>query len=373
MDESNEGHDKYKEKKMDYKKLAIQIASAEDPYGDFAKEASSLDDVHKTTLAREVNKQFFISRLDNKDGDGHIEFDIIEPQIIGTHANKSVGDPTIEKVASDNGVAITDKRSLVNDSMFVVAPRSTITSSSSNRGSEANFRKTAEHIIDSELDKEATEEHRVFTNNKSRAIAVLNDMFGAEVENITKMANDASELRGIMGKVIESGLGGIVSEMMAITNDAQSTLLKVASVNMDEDRTQALYASIEALNEISETKRLVKEASSQSDLEKIAILPTVVGGLTNVGFKAAKGVVNVAKTVGKAGWGLSKILGGTAGAGTKSVGNFIKGKSPIKGIKEGYLNGSGIAGGLATAALVGGTVLQVGPAMDKYQDMTLRT
>jgi len=356
---------------MDYKKLAAQIASAEDPYEEFAKEASDLDAVHKTTLAREVNKQFFISRLDGKDSDGNIEFNVIEPEIIGSHTSRVVGDPTVEKVASEHGAAPTDKRLLVSDSMFVISPSRTIKSSSLYGGSEATFRKTAEHIIDSEHEKKATEDERIFNNDKNRAIAILNDMFGAGVEDITKIANDASELRGVMGIVIESGLGEIIPEMLAITNDAESTLLKVASVDMDRDRTDELMASLDRLLEISEAKALVKQASCKDSLDKLAFIPALLGGVASLGFSVAKGLAKGAKGTVKGAWKSSKVLGGISSGAVGAVKNTARLKSPIKGAIDGYKSGSGIMGGLTTAGLIGGTALQAGPAMDKYQKMTL--
>lgn len=368
---------------MDYKKIAIQIASSEDPYGDFAKEASSLDDMHKTTLAREVNKQFFLSRLNGREADGHIDFDVIQPEITGTHASRSVGDPTIKKVASQQeGPTMIEKRAMVDDSMFVFSPVKTIKAKSHTGGGASTFRKVAEHIIEEELDKEALEENRLFSNDKNRAVAVLNDMFGAEIESITKIANDASELRSVIGMVIDSGLGDIIPEIMAVTRDAESTLLKVASVDMDQERTDNVVLSIETLKGINEVKGLIKEASSRADLEKIAIFPALIGGAASGVFKLGKGTVKALRLAGKAGWKTTGAVSGAAGGAGGAISGAAKGlfsKNPLRAVPEsikggvkGAKSGTSVPSKLALLAVGGGTAMQVGPAMNKYTPMTLR-
>lgn len=339
--------------KMDYKSLAISIASAEDPYGEFAKEASDLDEINKTTLAREVNKQFFISRLNDRDGDGAIDFDVIKPELEGTHVTREVSDPTVEKTASD--VTYVDKASLVNDSMFVLTPRVSIKASSSNN---ALLRKTAEDAIDEDLISSMETDSREFTEKKSRAVMMLNDMFGAEVENITKMANDASELRGIMGLAIESGLGSIVPEMVAISNDAESTLHKVASVDMDRERTASVMDSMSNLVKIAEIKTLAKEASSPEDLEKVAVLMGAIGALGRGAFSLAKGGLTGAKYTGKAILGAAKIPTRVLGA-TK---NLVTGQNFFKGWEE----GGSTAAGLGTLAVTGGAAAQFPGTIEKY-------
>jgi hypothetical protein len=397
---------KNKEKMMDYKTLAIQIASAEDPYGEFAKEASALDDVHKTTLAREVNKQFFISRIEGREHDGHIDFNVLEPAIKDTHENKSIADPTVEKTASDNSKENKiDKASMVDASMFVLSAQRPIKASSfANDGSSA-FRKIAEHIIDDELEKEEDAKADEFKRDKIRAVAVLNDMFGAEVENITKIANDASELRSVIGMVIDGGLAEIIPEMIAVSNDAESTLLKVASVSVDNDREQAVHASIDQLKEIANAKKLVKEASSYEELEKIALYG-LIGGLLRTGFKIGKLGYKATKLPGKiggaaiqgtkslatgknpltgamAGWnkGSSVIMGAAKlpGRVTGAIGGGAKGLlsgNPMNIVTQGakgFANGGTTVGALGTIGVLGATGLEIGPAMNKYQNMALRT
>ncbi len=391
---------------MDYKTLAIQIASAEDPYGEFAKEASSLDDVHKTTLAREINKQFFISRIDGRENDGHIDFNVLEPAIKDTHENKSIDDPTVEKVASDNSeVAMLNKVAMVDDSMFVVNAKRHIKASSSTGGGASTFRKVAEHIIDDELERAEDAKEQEFKQDKVRAIAMLNDMFGAEVENITKVANDASELRSIIGMVIDGGMGEIIPEMVAISNDAESTLLKVASVAVDTGRIEEVEALIDQLKEITDAKKLVKEASSYEDLEKIALYG-LIGGAIRAGFKVGKLGYKATKLPGKigaaaiqgtkslltgknplagaaAGWnkGSSVIMGAAKlpGRALGTVGGSIKGLlsgNPANIVTQGakgFVNGGSTLGAVGTLGVVGATGLEVGPAMNKYQNMTLRT
>jgi len=395
---------KNKEYKMDYKTLAIQIASAEDPYGEFAKEASSLDDVHKTTLAREVNKQFFLSRLEGRDTDGNIDFNVLEPEIKDSHVTRSVEDPTVEKTASDNTKTI-DKIAMVDDSMFVIGAHRPISARSSNGGSESTFRKVAEHIIDSELDKKADREEESFKTDKVRAIAMLNDMFGAEIEDLTKIANDASELRSIIGMVIDNGMGSIIPEMVAVSNDAETTLLKVASVDMDAIRTEAAERIIVTLGDIQEAKTLVKEASSYDDLEKIAFLTSLLGGIARTGFKLGKLGYKATKLPGKIGgaaiqgtkslltgknplsgaahgWnkgssvimGTAKLPGRVFGAASGSIKGALTGNplNIVSGGAKGFVNGGSTLGAVGTLGVAGATALEVGPAMNKYQNMTLR-
>jgi hypothetical protein len=367
---------------MDYKQLAIHIASAEDPYGEFAKEASALDDMHKTTLAREVNKQFFLSRLEGRDTDGHIDFDVLQPEITGTHDYKSASKMETEKTASLNEDTVLEKRAMIEDNMFVLASKDTLKISASG-GSDATFRKVAEHIIDDEAEDKSFKEESRFKESKSRAVAVLNDMFGAEVENLTKIANDASELRSIIGSVVESGLGDIVSEMVAVSNDAQSTLLKVASVDLDEIRANQVNDSISLLLEMKEQKALIKEASSLQDLEKLAFIASLLGGVTRLGFNGAKLATKPIKWLGKGiGYGM-RAAGGVAGSATGAVSGAAGGlfsKNPlsaIPGAAKGAIRGA--KGGsskmaLGMTGLTGlGIGMQFGPAMEKYQQQTLRT
>jgi len=350
---------------MDYKTLAISIASAEDPYGEFAKEASDLDEVHKTTLAREVNKQMFISRLDGREGDGHIDFDVIEPELKDTHVTKSVGDPTVEKVASEQpSKSPLEKRAMVEDSMFVVAPRQTIKAKSTTGGSAKTFRKIAEHIIDDDLDRISDKEKQAFDETKVRAVALLNDMFGAELEGITKMADDASELRSVIGAAIGKGLSNVVPEIVAISNDAESTLLKVASVDLDDTRAKAVDASLDYMVNLNEAKALVKQASTQQELDKLAFIAPLLGGIARLGFNVAKGAAKGGRALGKGAWGTMKLPGRVTGA-TK---NLLTLKNPAKGWKD----GGGLMTTLGTTAVLGGAALTAGPTMDKYQEMTQR-
>ncbi len=94
---------------MDYIQVATRIAGSEDPYAEFEKEASPLNEIEKTSLARALNKQMFLSRLDGRDGDGHLDFDVVIPETIGTHVPKSDTDSNMSKTASvDNMVATLD-------------------------------------------------------------------------------------------------------------------------------------------------------------------------------------------------------------------------------------------------------------------------
>jgi len=147
---------------MDYKTLAIHIASAEDPYEEFAKEAASLDDINKTALAREVNKQFFLSRLEGRNGDGYIDFKVIEPAIKDTHETRPVDSGTVEKVASDNYTHNNiDKKTLISDDMFILHKTSRFKAKSTNNNALV---KMAEYNINKELEKEAAEQQKMFTN-----------------------------------------------------------------------------------------------------------------------------------------------------------------------------------------------------------------
>ena len=355
---------------MNYKDLAVKIASAEDPYEEFAKEASSMDELHQTTLAREVNKQFFLSRLDDRDGDGNIDFDVVSPSINGTHETKSNSGSTVEKTASLNDEHTINKATLVDDSMFVLNAKRPI-SAKSFGSSEATFRKTAEHIIDKDFEKNEDIKNYNFKNEKTRVIAFLNDSFGAEVESITKTANDASELRGIIGMAVNAGMSNIVSEIVAISSDAEATLTKVASVDLDVDRANSVMLSLNKLAEISNVKKMAKEASSPDDLEKVAIALTGLGMLAGLGVKAAKGAFGVAHGLGKGTLYLGRGITGTLGAAKGAVTSAAKMQSPLKGALDGFKGGSTKMNGLGAVGITGATALEAGPMIEKYQNQTL--
>jgi hypothetical protein len=293
---------------MNYKELAIRIASAEDPYGEFAKEAEQLDEIHKTALTREVNKQFFLSRVANKNSDGDISFDVIDPEIKGTHDTEGISDGDgMSKTASDNSEVATSKRDLVDDSMFIVKVASRETTGTFKAKSVNNklTHEFADYAIEKNASQKKFEESRDKANMTARAIAELNDYRGNLIDKIANEANDASELRTIIKMALDYGSEDIIGDIVASSRETESDLMKVASTAIDLSSTRNISKYIEQAGYASEWIGIIKEASEDSSIDKEAF----INMLGTIGLAGAKALGTVGKKAFGAGkWAAKKTM-----------------------------------------------------------------
>jgi len=295
--------------------LAISIASAEDPYAEFEKEAADLGELHKIALTREVNKQFFLSRVSDKGTDGDISFDVLNPGAIGTHDIEGISDgDSVEKTASDNSEHV-DKRSLVTDSMFVVKIASKQNTGTFKAKSYNN--KLTMAFADATIEKNASDsrdlEERELHEIKARMIADLNDYRGSLIDTIADTARDASELRSIIKIAVDMSAEDVIGDIINASRETQNELMKVASVPLGSEDNREIRNMIEQAMYASGWVELIKTASSGDTINKEALgsIVKLVGAGVNLGLK---GMTSAGKGAGKLAWaGGKKMFSSPAG------------------------------------------------------------
>ena len=252
---------------MDFQEIAKRIASSEDPYIEFSKQAEDLDDIKKTTLAREVNRILFLQRLENKDGDGDIRFDVVEPPIKGTHQTTNVSNDVVddvEKTASDNQT----KAHLVDDSMFVLMREvNRDRYISVNNGA---LEKVAEETMVDNYNEKKDDYERRLSIEKSRAIGELNDIRASEIEKIANEVYDASEVRDVIAMFIENGLPeSIVSDFIAAAKPTAMEIEKVATVKVENEKERVVRDAISKIKDAIDAKGFIENSRDISAVRKV--------------------------------------------------------------------------------------------------------
>ncbi len=274
---------------MDYIEVATRIAGAENPYSEFEKEAEALSEIEKTSLARALNKQMFLSRLDGRDGDGHLDFEVVTPEAIGTHVPKSDTDSKMSKTAS-----VTDtfnKSSLITDDMFVLESRKSANYSTPYDTSDLQELtiKTAEIIVEKKLIKTA-EELRVYKIEKKAEIEA--EIVPLVVE-LVKIARDASETRTVIMHTIDAGQEDLVPSILSMSQSGESDIGNASLCDLGEDKVAKIN---DTLDDIASKKSMyshIDTAETISDVDKAAGLATKAIGWA--GKKLFGGAKNVLK------------------------------------------------------------------------------
>ena len=301
---------------MDYIEVATRIAGSEDPYAEFEKEASPLNEIEKTSLARAFNKQMFLSKLDNRDGDGHLDFDVVIPATLGTHVPTSDTDSNMSKTASANDLV--DKSLLVTDDMFVLdstrqdeycTPYNTddlqkMTIDTAMRISENKMVKTAEELRINKIEKKAEIE---------ASIPVI-------LNKLVKIARDPSEARTLIMHVVDAKQEDLVPSIVSMSQSRESDIAEASLCDLGEDKVAEING---ILDEIADKKKMyadidtmevIKDEVNDAEVDKVAN-PAVKAGLW-VGGKLIKGMVAITKGTYKTGkylWKSPKVSG-TLGA-----------------------------------------------------------
>jgi hypothetical protein len=285
---------------MDYKELARMIAASESPYEEFEKQGSSLDDTARTTLAREVNKQFFLNRVSSKDSDGDIVFDVITPSITGTHIkSESASSEGVEKTASEK-VDI-DKSHMIDDSMFVIKRSDRFSTKTTNAGNSSFLMKTAEDNIAEHAEDMEYRKKEAHDNGMKNVIAEMNESRGELLDTLSKVAADSSELRTVILAMVNGGLDDFVEDVVAGSHVAEREITKVASVPLDNERQEFVEDVVDGIVMINETKEAIREVSSEKDFEKLAFLGAaapIIGAL-RAAYKGTRGAMKAGLWVGK--------------------------------------------------------------------------
>jgi beta-phosphoglucomutase-like phosphatase (HAD superfamily) len=285
---------------MDYKELARMIAASESPYEEFEKQGSSLDDTARTTLAREVNKQFFLNRVSSKSSDGDIVFDVITPSITGTHVKSdSASSEGVEKTASDETKI--DKSGLIDDSMFVIKRSDRFSAKTTNSGNSSFLMKTAEDNIAEHAEDIEYQKRESHDNGIKNVIAEMNESRGELLDTLSKVAADSSELRTVILTMVNGGLDDFVDDIVAGSHVSESEIVKVASVPLDDERQEFVEDIVNGIAMINEAKEAVKSASSEKDFEKLAFLGAaapIIGAL-RAAYKGTRGAMKAGLWIGK--------------------------------------------------------------------------
>jgi len=310
---------------MNFKEQAIQIASAEDPYGEFEKAASELSSNHKTTLAREVNKQFFLSRLNGENE--NIAFDIIQPSASSSVSHTDIEQSVVEKTASVSQDTLPNKSHLVTSDMFSLGE--TVyrgKHSSSFGGASEHLEKIAEAQVD-EIHQQAKELRQDnLATAKMRVRADLSEQLMLCTEDLCKVASDASEFRSVAKMMLDVSLTDDLSAMVTMFNDTEANIVKVASVPLSFDKVALTTSYIQQILSLRENKEALQEADT---VEKVAFLGALIGGVAR-----------------KIGGGVAGVLGGTAKTVLKHPGKVagvgLTGISAKSGINSSYKKISGL-------------------------------
>ena len=295
---------------MDYIEVATRIAGSEDPYAEFEKEASPLNEIEKTSLARALNKQMFLAKLDNRDGDGHLDFDIVVPETIGTHVSKSDTDSNMSKTAST--VDVMDKSLLVTDDMFVLESRNdksystpydtsdlqAMTIDTANRMHEDNMIKIAEELKMHKIEKRAEIEASI----------------PGMLEQLVKTARDPSEARTLIMHVVDAEQEDLVPSIVSMSQSRESDIYDASLCDLGEDKVAEING---ILDKIADKKKMYADIDSLESIndeepEKVAILKPALW----IGKKLIDGAIGTVKLVGKGGVKLVKSPTATFVAGS---------------------------------------------------------
>jgi len=319
---------------MDIKQLAIQIASSEDPYTDFSKEAAALDETHQVSLAREVNKQFFLSRIADKSTDGDISFDVITPSSTDSAANSSIQKTAsvLTKTASDDVGSGVRPEFIITDDMFVLQSSKRFkakTSSSTTLLKEADDKFLMTKIASAQDIQAETNKKR-----ENSLIFKAKETLDFACDKIANSLNSEEEVRGLVKVAMEHDLVDSLPLIVNRLNMNEQVLTKVAT---DEFSGEKHSNMVDTLSSVHQLDMLLKEGS---DKEAIAMLTSKIlnWGLTGVGA-LGKGALSATK-------GTIKSINKAQDIGHSTLSLFKKGpKKKLNGLDRAmFYGGAGITG-----------------------------
>lgn len=318
----------------DLKELAKSIAASENPYAEFDKHASELDETHTATLSRELNRQLFLQNLDNADLNNDIEFGVIDAGVSHGAAVNTDGAETV-KTASEKKNLI----HLVTDSMFLLSEP------------ENRMVKMAAHGADPMFDEQSNADYDELTKfkdaellekkaeDKNRTARSYNELEYLVIDHLVKKASHEGDIRAYMALMVHEDKSDLVEPLLMSTNYSMDDIQKTASEELDEAEKLHLSELFREMKSIDDT--FEKTASDQwlddEVMEKIAILGSIISG----GRMLGKALVE----------GSGKMLGKGLGAASTAVG---KGAMKAGGI------GLGLAGKAVKKGNRGKTMLAIG-------------
>ena len=290
------------------KELAITIAASENPYAEFDKHASEMDETHTTTLSRELNRQLFLKGLGGSDLNADIEFGIIDSG--ADHGAVVSSGDSVQKTASDNSTA--SKSHLITDDMFLLARDDNKMIKMASYGSAESEQYLS--IISDGFEKTAsTQADSLNTLNQEKRLRATRELDGCDyeiIDTIIKTASHQGELRGALAILASNGREDLVEAVIMSSNYSMNDISEVTSDPIE--KTASAY--ITALAETSsEAMLMMKDEDLDKAIEKVAFL----GSLITAGSKAVGGVGRaigggIAKATGKAIIGTGKVAGKSA-------------------------------------------------------------
>jgi len=299
---------------MNLEELANKIVSAENPYDEFSKEASSLSSLEKTTLAREVNKKMFLSSIETKSSDGNILFDVIEPEIKGTHDISTEANQNISKTASEkNQRNIISKSQQITSDMFSFDTDIKKTASSKNikRLHEQRASEFFEYQLEKTAEKNLFLREKEFSDIVKKASFELEEEYMKRLYAISDIAVDAQEMRTILTKVASIGNDDILDGVARAMDYPAYMIKEASSVNIDSERLSNVESLVDEAEKIAEAKSELAGAKKYEDIatvsEKVAFIGSIlrfagkalgkgaVSATNKIGTSAGKGAVSLAK------------------------------------------------------------------------------
>jgi len=303
----------------DLKELAKSIAASENPYAEFDKHASEMDETHTATLSRELNKQMFLQNLHNADLNNDINFGMIESGADHGATNEE-GTGTI-KVASIKE----DRSHLVTDDMFLLSRDENKMVKMAAQGTDLMFDQQLEFdnlkLVENQnialLEKKA--------EDRNRALREYNELEYLVIDTLVKQASHEGDLRAYMSVMINEDKTDLIEPLIMSSNYSMSDIEKTASEELSTEDKQALSIVFGGMKSIDDAFSSHNEDSwtEEDTIEKIAMLSTLISAGSKIGGSILKGVGKVVGTVGKPasdGLGLAarkiggKVISGTGNA-----------------------------------------------------------
>jgi len=273
--------------------LASQIVNSDDVTAEFAKIASNMDERWKVTLAREVNKQNFIKKLQESDLNSDIKFNVVEtPEMSKIASEKEKNKPqNLTKTASINKQASMEKKAQILPSMFVIKQNETLYREKISSGytHKEILTKEAKEAINDELAYELKDKIAKEENEKNRLLFETEMAKETLLDKIASLTDMESEMRSIIKTLVKSNMEKYAEDILMRSNVRTDMLSKVASENLDIEKEAKLD---DAINKLAQIDELI-EKKAFGPLARI--VTTVLGrGLNLVGTGVAYGAKGAA-------------------------------------------------------------------------------
>jgi len=277
--------------------LASQIVNSDDVVAEFAKVASDMDDRWKVTLAREVNKQNFLKKLQESDLNSDIKFDVVEtPEMSKIACDKEKKESQkITKTASVNKQISIEKKAQILPSMFVIKQNESLYREKISSGyvCRESLTKEAEEAINDELAYEIKDKIAEEEKEKNRLLFEANMAKEKLLDKIASLTDMESEMRTVIKALVKSNMEKYAEDILMRSNIRTDMLSKVASENLHLEKEAKLYDAIDKLAKIDE----LIEKKAFGPLARI--VTTIIGkglNLAGTGIAyGAKGAATVTK------------------------------------------------------------------------------